>query len=183
MAASGDRDAFRQLYLMHVSKIIGFVRRRAAASDVDDIVADTFLCAWSGLPRFEWRGVSLRSWLMRIAARQIIDRSRLRSHGEIVTADCHPPTDPGFADELVDRLVSRERVLNLLGSLTPAQRAVVVLRHIDGLDVAEVASLLGVTQEVVRARTYRALRTLRGVVAARQARKDHRGTASDRLRS
>ncbi len=163
MAASGDRDAFRQLYLMHVPAVVGFVRRRAASADVPDIVADTFWCAWSGLSRFEWRGVTLRAWLIRIAARQMIDRSRLRSHSEIVTADCNPPPNPGFADELVDRLVSRERVRELLGSLTPEQRTVIVLRHIDGLDVTEVASLLGVTPEAVRARTYRALQTLRKV--------------------
>lgn len=48
-----------------------------------------------------------------------------------------------------------------LSRLTVDQRAVLYLRHVDGLPVPAIAELLGISEQAVRARSSRAIKTLR----------------------
>jgi RNA polymerase sigma factor (sigma-70 family) len=59
--------------------------------------------------------------------------------------------------------VDLERVL---GTLTPRQRAMVVLRFLEDLPVAEVAGLLGVAEGTVKSQTARGVEALRAVLPA-----------------
>jgi DNA-directed RNA polymerase specialized sigma24 family protein len=44
--SQADEERFRELYRCHRETITAYVRRRAPAEAVDDIVADTFLVCW-----------------------------------------------------------------------------------------------------------------------------------------
>ena len=58
----------------------------------------------------------------------------------------------------------RDQVLGLLRRLPQKQRAVLVLRHYDGLADAEIADLLGCSPGTVRSNAHRGLSTLRGLL-------------------
>jgi RNA polymerase sigma-70 factor (ECF subfamily) len=164
-AAAGDKESFRRLYDLYAPGVAAFVARRSPHDDVDDLVAETFVRAWLALPRFEWRGTSIRAWLFRIASRQLAERARRPARREVATATVEVPPIPCFDDGVVDRLTAQRRITRPLASLTPSQRAVVILRYADGLDVTETAHVLGISAESVRSRAHRGLQSLRVALA------------------
>ncbi|GAA1607489.1 SigE family RNA polymerase sigma factor [Catellatospora bangladeshensis] len=68
-----------------------------------------------------------------------------------------PPDTPAPADGLVDRL----DLMAALARLAPGQRAVIVLRYWEGLDVAETARALGCSPGTVKSQTSYAIAALR----------------------
>jgi RNA polymerase sigma-70 factor (sigma-E family) len=73
--------------------------------------------------------------------------------------------EPTVADR-TDALAGRDEMLALLRSLPAKQRAVLVLRHYEGLPDAEIADLLGCSPVTVRSNAHRGLATLRGLLEA-----------------
>lgn len=69
----------------------------------------------------------------------------------------HAPDEPARYDE-------RERVLGLLRRLPAKQRAVIVLRHYEGLPDDEIAQLMGTSVVTVRSNVHRGLATLRAMM-------------------
>jgi RNA polymerase sigma-70 factor (ECF subfamily) len=61
----------------------------------------------------------------------------------------------------VDRRETKRELAAALLTLTPAVRAAVVLRHVDGLSVAETAEALGRPEGTIKAQVFRGLRELR----------------------
>jgi RNA polymerase sigma-70 factor (ECF subfamily) len=165
LAAAGDKESFRQLYDLYAPGVAAFLARRSPHADVDDLVAETFIRAWLALPRFEWRGTSIRAWLFRIASRQLAERARRPARREVATDRVEVPPIDSFDDAVVDRLTALRWIRQPLASLTPGQRAVVILRYADGLDVTETAHVLGISADCVRSRAHRGLQSLRAGLA------------------
>jgi RNA polymerase sigma factor (sigma-70 family) len=63
--------------------------------------------------------------------------------------------------DLADGVVERDRLRRALGTLSPKQRAVLVLRHYEGLDDAAIAALLRCGEVSVRSHASRGLARLR----------------------
>ena len=76
----------------------------------------------------------------------------------------HLPDAP--VGDRTDAFAGRDEMLALLRSLPAKQRAVLVLRHYEGLPDAEIADLLGCSPVTVRSNAHRGLATLRGLLAA-----------------
>lgn len=170
-AQRGDADARRELYETNVAMVYSFVAKRIGRDRADDITAEVFTKAFERLDRFEWRGIPLRSWLLRIAFNEVVGTSRRQAH-EAIDVDTddldragRPGTDRDAADQLVDALDASDTVLAALTGLPARQRAAVELRYLRGLSVAEVGVALDLGDEAVRALTYRALRSLRAALA------------------
>ncbi len=92
--------------------------------------------------------------------RAFLTGRRRRSSTERPLADL--PERP-VADD-TDRRADRVVPLEALGDLEPADRAVLVLRYLDDLSVAETAERMGVSAGAVRSRSLRALAHLRPLV-------------------
>ena len=71
---------------------------------------------------------------------------------------------PDLAAPLEDGLTLR--VIEALSALPPRQRAVVVLRYIEDLDVERTADLLGISPGTVKSQAAKGLEALRGLLGA-----------------
>ncbi len=141
-------------------------------SKAEDIVQETFLKAMLHKDQFEGRS-AINTWLYRIAYNTALDLLRKR------TEDPLPDEDPGNEENvpvtlphaLVDWDSSPEQILEgkqtrsqlELGiqKLTPALRAVFLLRDVQEVSTTEAAEILGVTENVVKVRLHRARLELR----------------------
>jgi RNA polymerase sigma-70 factor (sigma-E family) len=84
---------------------------------------------------------------------------RRRRHGRELSSDALPDA-AGHGDFASDSTL-RLALANVLGQLTPKQRAVVVLRYYEDLPEAEVAKILGCGVGTVRSQAHRTLARLR----------------------
>jgi RNA polymerase sigma-70 factor (sigma-E family) len=94
-----------------------------------------------------------------VLVRQFVTEQRRawRSRG---APSATPPDLPPHADQ-DDRTADRLDVRHALDLLAPRQRAVLLLRYLDDLPVAQVAELLGCSQGTVKSQTNAAMATLR----------------------
>ena len=145
--------------------------------DAEEVAQDALVRAFRamrGYPRERIVDLRLRPWLASIAVnlarnrrRRIDDRQPPASLEPLLDAGFDPPGDgrraPGATAER--RETGRELASALL-RLSPAVRAAIVLRHVDGLSVAETAEALGRPEGTVKAQVHRGLRELRELLSA-----------------
>lgn len=123
-----------------------------------------------------WRKVrdkqALDAYVRRTLVRAVIDESRRPWRRErFVDEVPESPGDPGH--DLGDGVATKEALLDGLRRVPPRQRAVLVLRFLEGMDVAATAEMLGCSDGTVKSQTARGLDALRGAL----------GDALDDLRS
>jgi RNA polymerase sigma-70 factor (ECF subfamily) len=140
-----------------------------SVTDAEDTVQDAWL-RWSAADRADV--ADPRAWLVRTTTRLALDRlTSARARRETYVGPWLPePLLTGSAGDPADEAVLGEQVslalLVVLESLSPAERAVFVLREAFGLPTAEVAATLGRSEAAVRQLAHRA----REHVAARRPR-------------
>ena len=174
-AQSGDRDAYAELVRRHQDRIYRVAYRvtgdREAAFDV---AQDVFVKAYQSLARWRPTG-SFPSWLLRMASNAAIDHVRKRTRHRPDRLADEVRRRPrarhwlGDGDEVTAREVRRreidERVGEALEALSPTQRQVFVLRHYEGMQMAEIATVLESSEGSVKVHLFRALRKLRPLLA------------------
>jgi RNA polymerase sigma-70 factor (ECF subfamily) len=154
----GDDSAFDRIVERHGAEIAALANRLLGwPQDVEDVVQDVFVSAFTGLRKFRGQ-CRLRTWLFTITVNKCRSRRyrrvfRLR---EVTIAD--EPASP--SDESAEaKAVSVEtfaRVRQAVRALPPKYREVVVLRYLQGLETAEVCRLLGITANAMQVRLNRA---------------------------
>jgi RNA polymerase sigma-70 factor (ECF subfamily) len=140
--------------------------------DAEEVAQDALVRAYraiQGYPRARTGELRLRPWLASITVnlarnrrRRIADRQPPASLEPLVEAGLDLPdlTTPGPATLITRREGATALALTLL-QLPAPMRAAVVLRHVDGLSVAETAEVLGRPEGTVKAQVARGLERLR----------------------
>lgn len=161
-AAMADRDAFEVIVRRHGQAMFRFARRSLRDdADAQEVVQDAFVAAWQQLAR--WRGESaLRTWLFSIVSHKVADRQRRRrlaqvGDDQLEAVPAGPAWDPEAWAAGSDLAAALEAEL---GRLPESQRAVWLLREVEGLSYAEIAEVTGSGPEAVRGQLTRARRTL-----------------------
>jgi RNA polymerase sigma-70 factor (sigma-E family) len=127
---------------------------RAGAEDlVQEAVARVYSSWRRRTPSVEF-GVA---YLRRAVINEHLRRSRLRQSSEVVSAEVPERDVANFDDDVVER----DRLWRALETLTPRQRAVLVLRYYEDASDAEIATLVSAREATVRSLAARGLAALR----------------------
>lgn len=168
----GDTNRFEVLIDRHREHVFRIVGRRVPREDVDETAHEVFVRAWSSLASY--RGKSpFQHWLSKIAVRTCHDywRGRYRSkespmssldedHADWLENTMTEEPDASF-DRAESRMMAREITMMALAQLSPADRAVIELVHLEERPVREAADLLGWSTVNVKVRAHRARKKLR----------------------
>lgn len=175
---AGDTDLFEELlirYQEHVGRIVaGHVPREM----VDEVAHEVFVRAYTSLPTYSFR-TPFSHWLSTIAVRTCYDVWRtVSARKEVplsgpsrVAEEQQQWTEHVLATESKDRfdaMVRQHEAADLLqealSRLSPENRMVVTLVHLEGHSVREAAELLGWTVVNVKVRAHRARQQLRKIL-------------------
>jgi RNA polymerase sigma factor (sigma-70 family) len=161
----GRASAFETLYDRHHRSILSFCRHMlGSAEEAEDAVQHTFLSAYNDLIATD-RPMHLRAWLFTIARNRCY--SILRARREQPVADLDEPVTEGLAAQVERRQDLRDLVLDL-GRLPEDQRAALVLSEMDALSHEQIASVLDVPKDKVKALVFQARESLIASRAARE---------------
>lgn len=155
-ASQGDAGAWRTLLQRHGPMVYGLCRR--LTPDPDDCYQEIWEKVFRALPRFDERGpASLRTWIGTIAHRHLVDRHRRRVvRGEVVPLQDEALRDAGpTADSRLDARRRQVRLEAALRRLPDAQRRAVVMHHLQGVALVDVAAAEGVSTGTVKSRLHR----------------------------
>ncbi|TFH17511.1 MAG: RNA polymerase sigma factor [Lentisphaerales bacterium] len=178
-AMQGDVSAFASVFEELRPTVFAVACRLVGPLDAEDVVMETYLKAWQALPRFEKRS-SIKTWLYRIAHNCSLDMLRARTHRKEEPL----PVRPGEAGELAvpdlaqpapDRQAENAELAGWLDTaisvLSSEHRAVILLRHADGLSYSEIAAATGVSTGTVMSRLFNARRNLKKMFEAEHGKK------------
>ena len=163
-AASGDRDAAELLLRGLLPRVRNLVRYFVRGdAEVDDLAQESLVTILRGLGSYRGEG-SVTSWSDRIVVRTVFahlrrTRASRKAHVEY-TADLLPvPTG-----ESAHGFLARRRAVRALDELPDEQRDVLVMHHVMGLSVREIAEELDAAFETVRSRLRLGMARLRSAV-------------------
>lgn len=149
--ASFDRSA------EHVRRLHAYAARLLADPvEAEDLVQEARLRAAVAAPALA--GEDLKRWLYRVTGNLATDRLRRRSRS--VPFDGEAPSAREAAAEAEDRILLAS-VRDFVARLPHRQRAAFVLHRYEELPYAEIAVILGCTEQAARASAYQALRRVR----------------------
>jgi len=186
----GDEQAYRSLIRRLHGSLIGLATSIIGSrAQAEEVVQDAWLAVFSGIDAFEGRS-SLVTWVFSI----VLNRARTRATregrlvglpalmegtppgGRAVDAsefkpDGHWIEAPRLWDEISpERIVGGrqlwDHVLEAIERLPAGQRAVIILRDMEGCDAEEACTLLGITAENQRVLLHRARGRIRQAIDA-----------------
>ncbi len=162
-----DLDAHFEVLVVHFQdRLYRFALRLSSnTEDAEEITQDAFIKAYRALktyPADRIKAMALRPWLYQIVLNVWKNRvrrkklPRVEMDGEIVS----PAEGP---DRQAEATARGEEIMRALETLPGRLRAAVVLRHVEGLSYAEIASVLDQPVGTVKSNVHRGLGALREV--------------------
>lgn len=170
-ARSGDEHAFATIYRDTQPGLLRYARGSANGHG-EDITAEVWLEVTRALHRFDGDEQGFRAWVFTIARRKIIDHVRRDARRPTVVLQDAEEIYLNEARDVAEDYEAQEatrRALTLVRSLPQSQADAILLRVVAGLDIAQVARLLGKSPGAVRVLTHRGLRRLAAVLTEQMA--------------
>jgi RNA polymerase sigma factor (sigma-70 family) len=173
--AAGDTSAFENMMRQYNRRLYRLARATLRdRTEAEDALQDAYICAFRSMGSFRGEA-SLSTWLSRLVLNECYARMRRTLRREnvvpMVSASGHAESMHRIVDQSdsPDGAVGRGQIRELLelkvDELPESYRIVFVLRSVEELTVAETAETLGIPEETVRSRHFRAKNLLRESLA------------------
>lgn len=182
-ALKGDGEAFSSLVKPYLGLFTAGIHRILQDTlDTQDALQEALLSLHTELHRFQGKS-RFSTWAYRVCLNEalMLRRSRIRRR-EDTLEDFMPHFSPeghliakeglgewaqeATALETAEEEQFRAKVKEGLNRLSDEQRAVFIMRDLEGMDTDEVARKLGISRGLVRQRLHRARLGLRGILAS-----------------
>ena len=163
LARSGDKEAFGLLYDHYHASVHRFLFYRTRSTTLaEDLTAETFFRALRAMNNFRWQGKDFGAWLMTIARNLCTDHFKSsRARLEMTTEDMSAHDDTTESPEsAVLAGLTNEILLSALKELPDEQRDCLIMRFLQGLSIAETATILGRSDGAVKQLQLRGVRNL-----------------------
>lgn len=177
-AQAGETEAFEVLVRKHQGRVFavagGILRNR---EDVEDIAQQVFVKAYFSLKKFDQRA-AFSTWLYKITVNECWDLLRKKKVRPLVyeselskeQAETYQATEQKAEQgpDVSDRLEVREQLEQWLECLEERDRAMLVLKEMQGFTVDEIAEMMGINGNTVKVRLFRARRKIAEVMRRRK---------------
>jgi RNA polymerase sigma-70 factor, ECF subfamily len=168
LAAASRREqwAIAALFRAFQPLLLRYLRAHSPAV-ADDLAGEVWVAVARGLHRFTGDEAGFRAWLFTIARRRLTDHRRKAGRRRTEPVPFERLDRPGErrdssdpASLAVDHIRAQQALDLIMTDLSGDQADAVLLRIVAGLEVAEVARIMGRSPGAVRVLCHRALRRL-----------------------
>jgi RNA polymerase sigma factor (sigma-70 family) len=170
-----DLDAgFADLVRCYERVVYSVAFRVSGTHDAEDLAAESFLRAYRALSRYDRERILAlqpRPWLLTIVLntwRNSVRESSRRPSQVPLNEVAEPSGGAPNPEDAAQRAETRRDLAAILAELPTTQRVAVVLRHVTGLPMAEVAIVLDCPEGTAKSHVSRGLRKLRTLYEAQQ---------------
>ena len=166
-AKEGDLKAFEEIYQLYHRRIYNAVYGMLGdADDAQDVTQDVFMRLHDALPTLR-ADEAFSTYLYRIALNLCRDRARRKKRVRFQSIDTPRADDDGdvepmdfpdqgkLPEETVNTDELQQRVREAVTTLSTDHKAVIVMHHFQGMEVNDIAGILGVPTGTVKSRLAR----------------------------
>lgn len=174
-----NKPEFSEIYNAFHTKIFRYLTRLAGEHEAKDLTQEVFMKVSESLENFREES-QISTWIYRIATNAALDRLRsisVQQKGQKkLTGDSIVEGDesnhifmrektPPVERQLIKKEMS-ECIRGFIEGLPSNYRAVIILSELEGLQNNEIAEVLGISLDLVKARLHRARKTLKKILEA-----------------
>ena len=162
--ADRREDTFLELVRDNRARLRKICRVYAESTEAqDDLYQDILVQLWRALPGYEEDDGAQRStWVYRVALNTALDHERKRDvRRDATLRDTHPLWEDGFAapDERLETQEQTDRLYAAIDRLDDADKALATM-YLDERSYAEMAEVLGISENYVGVKLHRIKKTL-----------------------
>ena len=162
----GDSAAFDLLFEQYSSKLYYFVNKYLnQKEESEEIVQDVFLNLWKHKKEIR-SGEAFKSYLYKIASNLIrnyfVKKQVREKHKQLIAQEYLMASDPETVEPDYESVI--KRVGQLIDQLPEKRREIFLLSRKEGLDIAEIARYLGISESTVKNQISSAIAFLKGEV-------------------
>jgi len=168
-----SREALAGVLQQHRPLICRLCRRMIGDDgDLEDVVQDVLVAIATGIHRFRGQA-KLSTWIAKVTVRTAMRHAQRRRRWDqaLASLEVAPSQIPihasvgGDPTEVLETQEFRDHLQVAIQGLPPQQRAVIALRHMEGMQIQEMAEALGTPVGTVKSRLHHARRALRSLMA------------------
>lgn len=164
-AAKVDPARFSVLYENYYKSIFIFIHRRTGDEELtDDITSQVFLKALLNIKKYEYKGVPFSSWLFRIALNELNMYFRKKNSSRVVSLEQTSLSQIMQEVKEEDNTLAQQQILLALKQLDMNDIQLIELRFFEKRAFAEVAAIVGITENNAKVKVYRILDKLKKIV-------------------
>jgi RNA polymerase sigma-70 factor (ECF subfamily) len=169
LAKEGNESAFRELYEKNYEMIYRLAYRYSKSKqDAEDIMQDTFIKAFKGIKKFDFSiSTNFSAWIYQVGYRCSMDylRKRQRRRADQIESLTDFHNEPRSQDSSPETTTianqTMGQVKSALDILSPKQRVIFDLRHLQHKALKEISERLQCSQSTVKKQLQRAVLKLR----------------------
>jgi RNA polymerase sigma-70 factor (ECF subfamily) len=162
LIATGDEQAFEEIYGRYEIDLYSFIRWRCADTQVvDDIFQDTWKTVFQSARSYTDSG-NFKAWLLRIAGSRLNDHFRKRPKNDN-TEEYDPEivgNDTLSIEDLVDLLNETDKLFTCMRDCLPPAQAEALSLYLTGISITEITEITGVIKETAKSRVRYAIAKL-----------------------
>jgi RNA polymerase sigma-70 factor (ECF subfamily) len=160
LALAEDAGAFRELYDRFYSRAYRLAFGMTGRHDLaEDLTQDIFMRVYQKLNKYERRS-SFATWFFRLAVNSTLNSRKRHKRDAHESIEAHKALPVSIAGKSMETRVLCRQIQDQIGlallALKPKMRMIVILKDIEGLNIAEIAERLNCSKGTVASRLFRA---------------------------
>lgn len=167
-ARDGDAQAFNRLMQRHAPRLVQFLGRQVGSrADAEDVAQNTFIAIHRNLARYD-PSRSFVTWMFFIARNKARDHHRRRAVMNWIGLEDREallPAETPDPEQVTGDKAELARAGAVLKTLPEGLRTPLLLSAVEGLSLAEIGAVMGISSKAAEVRVYRARKRLKELFA------------------
>src|SRR3989339_364887 len=152
-----DQQAFSQLYDLLIDKVYRYVYFKAVPSEVDDLVAISFVKIWTNIKKYKKQKVSFSAWVFKVVRNVIIDHHRFHRSVDVLEDNIKDERSEANPRHFTDLQMNSHVLKRALSELKENYQQILVMKYLNDMSNDEIAYALNKSRSTVRVLQFRAL--------------------------